>query len=77
MITHITIGDLDQDRLSNMIAWDGVNQSVRWLRQAPRGVFTKRQIETAIPDPVYAGLCAINRTRHTGWLNSATRRVVW
>lgn len=60
MITHVLIGDLDQDGFLDIIACDGVTNSVRWLRQFPRGVFTEQQVGSTILGPVHAELCDIN-----------------
>lgn len=59
-ITHVMITDLDQDGLPDIVACDAESNSVRWLRQYPRGVFTERAIGDPIKGPVHATVCDIN-----------------
>lgn len=60
MITHVMITDLDQDGLPDIVACDAETDSVRWLRQYPRGVFTEQVIGDPIKGPVHAAVCDIN-----------------
>lgn len=60
IITHVEIADLDQDGLPDIIACDAEANSVRWLRQSPRGVFTEQALGDPIKGPVHASVCDIN-----------------
>lgn len=60
MITHVVIVDLDHDGLPDIIACDGESNSVRWLRQAPRGVFTESQLGDAVQGPAHVSVCDLN-----------------
>lgn len=57
MVTNLQIVDLDQDGLLDVIYCEGVQNSVRWIRQMPRGVFTETIVGERIPGPahVWAG----------------------
>ena len=60
IITHVLITDLDQDGLPDIVACDAQSDSVRWLRQFPRGVYTEQAIGDPIKGPVHATVCDIN-----------------
>jgi hypothetical protein len=60
MITHLALVDLDDDSLLDVLACDGATNSVRWLRQNPRGTFTEQQIGDSIQGPVHTALADIN-----------------
>jgi len=53
MVTHLAIVDLDGDGLADVLYCDGRKNSVRWIRQAPRGVFTEQIIAEGIPGPAH------------------------
>ncbi|MEZ5277444.1 MAG: VCBS repeat-containing protein [Opitutaceae bacterium] len=57
MVTNLQIVDLDQDGLLDVIYCEAVQNTVRWIRQTPRGVFTEVIIGERIPGPahVWAG----------------------
>ncbi len=61
MITHVIITDLDQDGLPDILASDGETDSVRWLRQAPRGVFTESQVGDKVRGPAHVSVCDLNQ----------------
>lgn len=56
-ITHVLIVDLDGDGLPDVLACDAQSNSIRWLRQAPRGTFTERQIGESILAPAHVAVC--------------------
>ncbi len=60
IITHVMITDLDQDGLPDIIACDAEANSVRWLRQFPRGTFTESALGDPIQGPVHTTVCDIN-----------------
>ncbi len=60
MITFLMIADLDQDGLPDVLACDGLTNSVRWLRQSPRGTFVEQQLGEPIPGPVHLAIADLN-----------------
>ena len=44
MVSHVTLVDLDQDGLRDVLYAEGQKNSIRWIRQAPRGRFTEHII---------------------------------
>jgi hypothetical protein len=44
MVSHVAIVDLDQDGLKDVLYCEGQKNSVRWIRQSPRGTFTEQVI---------------------------------
>jgi len=51
MVTNLQIADLDQDGLPDVIYCECRDNTVRWIRQAPRGVFTEQVIARDLPAP--------------------------
>ena len=51
MVTNLQIADLDQDGLPDVIYSEARQNTVRWIRQAPRGVFTEQIIARDLPAP--------------------------
>lgn len=60
LIAEVMIADLDQDGLPDIIACDTGANSVRWLRQYPKGAFVEQAIGDPVNSPVHASLCDIN-----------------
>lgn len=52
-VTNVQIIDLDQDGLADVLYCEGQKNSVRWIRQYPRGVFTEQIIGEDIPGPAH------------------------
>jgi len=52
-ITDLTIADLDQDGLLDVIFCEGNRNEVRWLRQAPVGHYEERQIGQPVQGPAH------------------------
>lgn len=52
LVTNVKIVDLDQDGLLDVLYCEGQKNSVRWIRQAPRGVFTEEILGDPIAGPV-------------------------
>jgi hypothetical protein len=61
-VTNVQIVDLDQDGLSDVLYCEAQKNSVRWIRQSPRGVFTETVIGEAIPGPAHVSTGDINGT---------------
>jgi len=61
MVTHLTIVDLDADGLPDVLYCDARKNTIRWIRQAPRGVFTERIIGEGIPGPAHVAAADIYR----------------
>jgi hypothetical protein len=59
-ITHLIITDLDLDGLPDVVACDGESNSVRWLRQSPRGVFNETQVGDTVAGPAHVSVADIN-----------------
>lgn len=53
LVTHLQIVDLDGDGLADVVYCEGQKNTVRWIRQAPRGVFTEQIIGEDIPAPAH------------------------
>lgn len=51
MVTNLQITDLDQDGLTDVIYCEARGNTVRWIRQSPRGVFTEQVIARDVPAP--------------------------
>lgn len=66
LVTHVEIVDLDADGLPDVLYCEGQKNTVRWIRQAPRGVFTEQIIATNIPAPAHVWANDVN---HTGRLD--------
>ena len=62
LVTHIQIVDLDRDGFADILYCEGQKNSVRWLRQSPRGVFTESVIGEEIPGPVHVCAADVNGT---------------
>ena len=54
LTTFVRLADLDADGLLDVVYCEGQKNTVRWIRQAPRGVFTERIIGEPVPGPVTA-----------------------
>ncbi len=60
MITHVTVVDLDQDGLNDVIVCDAFRNLVGWIRQAPAGTFTERAL-APIQAPAHVEAVDIDR----------------
>ncbi len=62
MVTSVQIFDLDGDGLADVLYCDAQKNTVRWIRQAPRGVFTEQIIGEDIPAPAHVWVADLNGT---------------
>ncbi len=62
IVTNVEIVDLDQDGLMDVLYCEGEQNTVRWIRQSPRGVFTEHIIGRDIPGPVHVWAADLNGT---------------
>lgn len=62
LVTNLAITDLDQDGLPDILYCEALQNSVRWIRQSPRGVFTEVVIGENIPAPAHVAAADVNRT---------------
>lgn len=62
IVTHIAIADLDADGLPDVLYCDARKNTVRWIRQAPRGVFTEQVIGENIAAPAHVAVADVNGT---------------
>ena len=60
IVTNVEIVDLDQDGLPDVLYCEGQKNSVRWIRQSPRGVFTEQIIGEDIPGPAHVWAADVN-----------------
>jgi len=51
IVTNLQIADLDQDGLPDVLYSECFANTVRWIRQSPRGVFTEQVIARDLPAP--------------------------
>jgi hypothetical protein len=52
-VTHLKIVDLDQDGLLDVLYCDAKNNSVRWIRQSPRGTYVERVLAANVRGPAH------------------------
>jgi hypothetical protein len=62
MVTHVAIVDLDRDGLEDVLYCDARKNTVRWIRQFPRGVFTEHIIGEGIAGPAHVEAADLNGT---------------
>jgi hypothetical protein len=62
MVTHVQIADLDRDGLADVIYCEARSNTVRWIRQQPRGVFTEQIIGEDLPGPAHVETADLNGT---------------
>lgn len=60
MVTHVAIVDLDADGLNDVLYCEGQKNTVRWIRQAPRGVFTEKVIAEGVAGPAHVAAADVN-----------------
>jgi hypothetical protein len=61
LVAHVTVVDLDQDGLADIVACDVLANRVVWLRQAPRGTFTEAALGAEVRAPAHAEAVDIDR----------------
>ena len=59
LVTHLQIVDLDRDGLLDIVYCEGQKNTVRWIRQAPRGVFTEQIIGEEIAAPAHVSVADV------------------
>jgi hypothetical protein len=52
-VTHLKIVDLDQDGLLDVLYCDAKNNSIRWIRQSPRGTYVEGILATNVRGPAH------------------------
>jgi hypothetical protein len=60
-ITHLTIVDLDQDGLKDVVVCDAKLNQIRWIRQYPAGTYMESQIGSEVRGPAHATPCDIDK----------------
>ncbi len=63
-ISHVTIVDLDQDGLPDILACDDHLNAIVWLRQVSRGKFVEQVLATDLPGVVHVEAVDMNNTGH-------------
>lgn len=61
LIAHVSVADLDQDKLPDVIACVVHENRVTWLRQSPRGTFTESTIGGEVRAPAHAQVIDVDR----------------
>lgn len=61
VITHVAIADLDQDSLMDILVCDATANTVNWIRQSPRGVFSEKPLGDPVPGPAHVSVCDLNQ----------------
>jgi hypothetical protein len=61
LVAHVTVVDLDQDGLGDIVACDVLANRVVWLRQTPRGTFTETTLGADVRAPAHAEAVDIDR----------------
>jgi hypothetical protein len=61
LVAHVTVVDLDQDGLADIVACDVLENRVVWLRQAPRDTFTETMLGAEVRAPAHAEAVDIDR----------------
>ncbi len=62
LVTNIHLADLDRDGLLDVLYTEAQKNSVRWIRQAPRGVFVEQILASDIPAPAHVSTADLNGT---------------
>lgn len=62
LVTHLQIIDLDGDGLADIVYGEAQKNTVRWIRQSPRGVFTEQIIGEDIPAPAHVSAADVYGT---------------
>src|SRR6478736_539195 len=60
LVTHLQVVDLDRDGMVDVIYCEARANTVRWIRQAPRGVFTEQVIARDVPAPAHVAAADLN-----------------
>ena len=60
LITHVFLDDLDQDGLVDILYSEGQKNSVRWIRQSPRGTFSEQVIGPDIAGPAHVATADVD-----------------
>ena len=51
--SHVNLADLDQDGLLDVLYVEAQLNTVRWIRQSPRGVFTEQILADGVSGPAH------------------------
>jgi hypothetical protein len=60
IVTNVEIVDLDGDGLLDVLYCEAQKNTVRWIRQSPRGVFIEHIIGEGIPGPAHVWAADVN-----------------
>ena len=75
-VTNVQVVDLDRDGLADILYCEAQKNSVRWLRQAPRGVFTEIVIGEDIPGPAHVWAGDVNSSGRLDVLVASMGRIL-
>jgi hypothetical protein len=62
LVTNVHVVDLDRDGLVDVLYCEAQRNTVRWIRQSPRGVFNERVIGEDIRGPAHVSAADVNGT---------------
>lgn len=60
LVTNLEMVDLDRDGLLDVVYCEGQKNTVRWIRQSPRGVFVEHVIGEDIAGPAHVSAADVN-----------------
>ena len=75
-VTNVQVVDLDGDGLADILYCEGQKNTVRWIRQAPRGVFTEIVIGEDIPGPAHVWASDVNGSGRLDVLVASMGRIL-
>jgi len=67
-ITHLTVVDLDQDGLKDVVVCDAKQNQISWIKQGPPGTYSEKKIGSQVRAPAHATPCDIDRDGDTDLL---------
>ncbi len=59
-IAHVSISDLDQDGFNDILLCDVLHHRIKWIRQAPRDVYTEQPVGEEIAGPAHIEACDVD-----------------
>ena len=60
-ITHLTVVDLDQDGLKDIVVCDAKRNQISWIQQDPKGTYHEKNIGSQVRGPAHVTPCDIDK----------------
>ncbi|MBW1772610.1 MAG: VCBS repeat-containing protein [Deltaproteobacteria bacterium] len=60
-ITHLTVVDLDQDGLKDIVVCDAKRNQISWIQQDPKGTYHEKKIGSQVRGPAHVTPCDIDK----------------